>query len=187
MDFVANITPVEAIKKGAFGRTHFGDIYSSANDKWYKYTWKEFDALKNIDQKYYCSNYYDVSVNKYDVKCGTSLRFWENKAYINPKGPYGWLQWYFRYCLGRKYVDDKREIARWKGIVSRLKGKLVKMIKNANGRFNDSSISPKIRQILLHWSYELVESDLFFLLKSQYSSSLYMPYFSFSMNVFCFI
>ena len=40
----------------------------------------EFDELKNIDQNYYCSNYYDVSVNKYGVKCRTSLRFWENKG-----------------------------------------------------------------------------------------------------------
>ena len=34
------------------------------------------------------------------------------------------------------------------------------MIKDVNGRFDDYSFSPKIRQILLHWGYELVESDL---------------------------
>ena len=34
------------------------------------------------------------------------------------------------------------------------------MIKNVNGRFDDYSISPKIRKILLHWGYELVQSDL---------------------------
>ena len=34
------------------------------------------------------------------------------------------------------------------------------MIKNSNAKFDDYSISPKIRQILLHWDYELVESDL---------------------------
>ena len=34
------------------------------------------------------------------------------------------------------------------------------MIKDANSRFDDYSISPKIRQILLHWGYELTESDL---------------------------
>ena len=38
-------------------------------------TWKKFDELKNIDPKYYCSNYYDVGLNKYGVKCATSLRF----------------------------------------------------------------------------------------------------------------
>ena len=32
------------------------------------------------------------------------------------------------------------------------------MIKDADSKFDDYSISPKIRQILLHWGYELVES-----------------------------
>ena len=45
-------------------------------------------------------------------------------------------------------MDDERQIKRWKGIVSRFKGKLIKMIKDVNGNFNDYSISPKIRQIL---------------------------------------
>ena len=34
------------------------------------------------------------------------------------------------------------------------------MTKDVNGRFDDSSISPKIRQVFLHWTYELVQSDL---------------------------
>ena len=42
-------------------------------------SWKEFDELKNIYQKYYCSNYYDVSVNKYGVKCGHHYDFEEIK------------------------------------------------------------------------------------------------------------
>ena len=105
--------------------------------------------------KYYNSDFYDVSLNKYGVKCGTSLRFWENKGWINKNDPYGWFQWYFRYYLGRRTEDDKRQIKRWKQIVSKFKGFLIKMIKKVNGRFDDYSISPKIRQILLHWGYEL--------------------------------
>ena len=66
----------------------------------------------------------------------------------------------FRYWLGRRTKDDKREIERWKGIVSRFKGILVKMIKDAASKFDNYSTSPKIRQILLHWGYELVESDV---------------------------
>ena len=120
---------------------------------------KEFDALDNIDQKYYCSHYYDVSVNKYGVKCGISLRFWENKGWINKQDPYGWFQWCFRYYLGRKTEDDKNQIKRWKRIVNRFKGKLTEMIKNAGSKFDDYSISPKIKQILLHWGYELTEND----------------------------
>ena len=32
------------------------------------------------------------------------------------------------------------------------------MIKNSGSKYNDYSISPKIRQILLHWGYELKEN-----------------------------
>ena len=83
MDF----TPIEVIKKGAFGRTYFRDIYSSVIDKWYKNSWKKFNVLKDVDQKYYCSNSNDASVNKYRFKCGTSLRFWENKGWIHSVDP----------------------------------------------------------------------------------------------------
>ena len=69
MDFGTNKTPVEIIEKGAFGGTYFRDIYSGINSKWYRKSRKEFDVLKNIDQKYYCSNYYHAY--KYGVKCGT--------------------------------------------------------------------------------------------------------------------
>ena len=54
---------------------------------------------------------------------------------------------------------------RWKGIVSRFKGILIKIIKVKGSKFDDYTISPKIRQILLNWGYELKESDLYFLLK----------------------
>ena len=91
MDFGANKTPVEVIREGAFGRTYFKDIYSSINEKSYKRSWKEFDQLKNIDQRFYCSDNYDVSINKYGVKCGKSLRFWENNGWINKIDPYGWF------------------------------------------------------------------------------------------------
>ena len=71
MDFSPNKTPIEVIREGAFGGTYFRDIYSGINEKWYKNSWKEFVQLKNIDAKFYASDYYDVNVNKYDVKCGT--------------------------------------------------------------------------------------------------------------------
>ena len=74
MDFGANKTPVEVIKEGAFGGTQFRDIYFGVTEKWYKKSWKEFDQLKDIDQKFYHPDYH-VSVDKYGVKCGTLQRF----------------------------------------------------------------------------------------------------------------
>ena len=112
MDFTPNITPLDVIKKGAFGGTYFRDIYSRVNDKWYKNSWKEFDELRDIDKKYYCFDFYDVRLNYYGVEVGTSLRFWESNEWINRIDPYGWFQWYFRYWKGRRNEDDSRQINR---------------------------------------------------------------------------
>ena len=51
MNFRANKTRVEKITELAFGGTYFGDIYSGVMLNGTKKTWKEFDDLKNIDQK----------------------------------------------------------------------------------------------------------------------------------------
>ena len=48
-----------------------------------------------------------------------------------------------------KLIDGKK-------IKSRFRGKSDKMIKDVGSKFDDYSISPKIRQILLHWGYELI-------------------------------
>ena len=119
MEFNLNITPMDVIKKGAFGGTYFRDIYSNVTGKFYKNSWKEFEELKNINKKYYCSDFYDVKLNYYGVEVGTSLRFWQSKGLINKIDPYGWFQWYFRYWKGRRSKDDIRQINRWKRNVSR--------------------------------------------------------------------
>ena len=63
----------------------------------------------------------------------------------------GWVE--DRKMMKYKLIDGKK-------IVSRFRDKLVKMIGDA-GRKYDYSISPKIRQILLHWGYELTEKGFF--------------------------
>ena len=55
MDFGANKTSVEVIKERVFGGTYFRDISSGVNGKWYRKSRKEFNELKNMDQKY-CSD-----------------------------------------------------------------------------------------------------------------------------------
>ena len=107
--------------------------------------------MKDIDQKFYCSGYYDGSVHK----------LLESTGWIIKIDPYVGFQWYFRYWLGRRSSDDERQINRWKRIVSRFRGKLVKMIKDAGSKFDDYSVSPEISQILLHWGHELTEKDFF--------------------------
>ena len=43
--------------------------------------------------------------------------------------------------------------------LSRFRGKLVNMIKDTSSKFDDYSILPIIRQILLLWGCELTEKD----------------------------
>ena len=60
----------------------------------------------------------------------------------------------FSGILGIDQAEDqkmiKNKLIDGKKIVSRFRGKLVKMIRNAGSKY-DYSVSPKIRQILLHW------------------------------------
>ena len=121
MNFVVNKTPVKVFKEGAFGGTYFKDIYPGVDGKWYRKSWKELNQLKDVDHEFYCSDHYDVSVNKYGVKCRTSLRFQEDNGWINSVDPYGWFQWYFRCGLGRRSENDKRQINKWNKIVIRFK------------------------------------------------------------------
>ena len=79
--------------------------------------------------------------------------------------------------MDRRSEDDERQINRWKKIVSRFRGKLVKMIKDVDSKFDDYSISPKIKQVLLHWGYELTEKD--FLLICQ-TNTQKMSYYQFN-------
>ena len=62
----------------------------------------------------------------------------------------------FSGILGTGQVEDRKMM---KGKL--IDCKLVKMIKDAGSKFADYSISPKIRQILLHWGYELTEKYFF--------------------------
>ena len=117
--FGVNKSPIEVISEGAFGGTYFRDIYSGVNGKWYHNNWKEFKFLGDMDNTLHAINYYDVAVNKYGVKVGTSLGFWEKKGWINSIDRYGWFQWYCRYWLGRRSSDDNRQIKRWRAIVNR--------------------------------------------------------------------
>ena len=45
--------------------------------------------------------------------------------------------------------------------MSRFRCKLAKMIRDVGSKFDDYSVSPKIRQVLLHWSYKLTEKYFF--------------------------
>ena len=71
----------------------------------------------------------------------------------------------FSGILDTGWVEDQKtmrgKLIDGKKVVSRFRGKLVKMIKISGIKLDDYSISPKIRLILLHWGYELTKKGFF--------------------------
>lgn len=166
-EFKPNLSPEEIFNKGAFGGTYFRPIYSSVTGKNYKNKHKEFEKygwFKNLDvKKMVTSSICDESINLYKVRAGSSLDAWEKSGWIKEIDPYGWFQWYCRFFVGRRCYDDERQIGRWNKYAGEYAGRyrrrLINMCINNNKEYNDFTVSPVIRQGLLHWAYELNLND----------------------------
>ena len=165
--FKPNKTPQQVFKMGAFGGTYFRPIHSSVTGKDYTVSQVMRGLPKSwfqgVDKKtMVTSSSYDKKINKYKVKCGSSLEDWESKDWIQKQDPYGWFQWYCRYKKGRRTKDDERQIKRWlklAGPNGRFRRSLMNKINKQGKEYNDYSVSPVIRQVLLHWGYELKKRD----------------------------
>ena len=163
-EFTPNLTPREIFLAGSFGGTYWRPIYSSVTNKNYKNVHKKYPKSwwKSIPENYLTNPLYDKSINKYKVKVGTTLEFWENNGWITKYSPYGWVMWYCDFYLGKRCIDDKRQIKRWVAIAGpngRFKKMLISMIHKKRAKYNDYTISPKIRQTLLHWAVEITKKD----------------------------
>ena len=116
------------------------------------------------ESKYVTSDVCNLKINKYGVKSGTSLDFWESKGWIKEIDPYGWFQWYCRFYAGRRCYDDDRQINRWIKFSGEKSGRwrlrLINMCKKKNADYDDLSISPVIRQGLQHWAYVITKDDI---------------------------
>ena len=165
-DFKPNLTPEEIFRLGSFGGTYWRPIKSTITNKTYKNEHLEFPKSwwNDLPDNWLTNKWgdYDNKINKYKVKVGTTLEFWEEKGWIDEQDPYGWIQWYCRFYMGRRSDDDERQIDRWKSLASdngRFRKWLVTQILKKNGEYDDYKISPKIRQTLQHWAYKLTEKD----------------------------
>ena len=165
-EFRPNLSPREVFSLGSFGGTYWRPIYSSVTEKNYKNQHKKYPESwwKNIPEKWLTTPWenYDTSINKYGVKVGTTLEFWEDKGWIRESQPYGWFQWYCDFFNGKRGEDDERQIKRWlqlAGPKGRFRNHLITLIQKKNGSYDDTRISPKIRQTLQHWGYKLTNED----------------------------
>ena len=172
--FSPNLTPAQIFKMGAFHDQggYFRDIVSISQDPLlsrieYKKRYEIYTAkgrcLENVDINLLVSEKKDKKLNHYGVKAGTSLEYWLDKGWINHLHPYGWVEWYCDYYDGKKSPDDERQINRWIRFASKNKGRwrrtLINKIIKSGKKYDDMSVSPAIRQSLLHLGYELTEED----------------------------
>lgn len=164
-EFTPNLTPYEIFKRGSFGGTYFRPIFSTVNKKKYKNIHLKYPFLKNLPNTLLITPFeqYNVEINKYKVKVGTTLEYWEKKDWIHSTHPYGWVHWYCDFYEGKRTPgEDERQIKRWlrtAGPNSRFRKRLINLIRKNRKKYNDVSVSPKIRQTLQHWAYELTEKD----------------------------
>lgn len=165
-DFKPNLTPKEIFALGSFGGTYWRPIESDVTGKKYKNVHHKYPKTwwKNIPRNWLTTdwNNYDKSINKYGVKVGTTLEYWEEKDWISHHHPYGWVHWYCDFYKGKRSPDDDRQINRWirtAGPKSRFRRALINLIHKKNTQYNDFNISPKRRQTLQHWAYKLTRRD----------------------------
>lgn len=163
-EFKPNLTPRQIMALGSFGGTYWRPIFSTITKKKYKNEHKKYPASwwKNIPSNYLVSNEYVKSINKYNVIVGSSLKLWEEKKWITKHHPYGWVQWYCDFFKGKRSLDDKRQISRWRAIAGpngRFRRRLINLINHNKTSYRDRRVSPKIRQVLQHWGYKLTKAD----------------------------
>jgi hypothetical protein len=164
--FRPNLSPHEMFALGSFGGTYWRPIHSNVTKQQYKNVHHQYPSSwwKGIHENHLSDQTYDNEKNKYKVKVGTTLRFWEEKKWIKSSHPYGWVHWYCDFFMGKRSEDDERQIARWEALAGprgRFMRFLVTLIlKKGVEHWKDESISPKIRQVLQHWAYTLTKKDL---------------------------
>jgi len=167
-DFHPNRSPEEVLRAGSFGGTYFRPIASAVTNV--RYGSKkvledtvEKEWIAGVPMNNLTSVKYQNHVNKFKVKCGGSLGMWESSGWIVETDPYGWFQWYCRFYKGRRCSDDERQIKRWSksaGSKGRFRSQLCNKILKAGTSHDDSTISPVIRQTLLHWGLEITPTIL---------------------------
>jgi len=134
-EFKPELTPKEMLALGVFGGKYLTDCQNEFPKDWF------INAKLSPNKK-------DISLNYFSVDASQALSEWQKKGWINRQDPRGWFQWYCRYYMGRRTLDDIRQIKRWSAF-RRHAGAVIK-----NCKKQDYNCRRKQRQALLHWAYD---------------------------------
>lgn len=134
-DFKPDLTPKQMLEMGVFGGKYMTDCKKEFPKDW-------FEKARLSPQKK------DISLNYFGVDASKPLSYWKKKGWIHSQDPRGWFQWYCRYYMGRRTIDDERQIKRWIA----MKRHIAQIKKNCQK--GDLECRKKQRQALLHWAYD---------------------------------
>ena len=133
--FEPQLTPREMLELGVFGGKYMTDCRDEFPASWFR------KARLSPERR-------DPKLNYFGVNASQSLKEWRRKGWIYPDDPRGWFQWYCRYYMGRRSLDDDRQIRRWRQMARH-----VAQIRSGCER-RDLTCRRRQRQALLHWAYD---------------------------------
>ena len=134
-DFQPELTPKQMFELGVFGGKYMTDCKREFPRDW-------FTKAK------LCEERHDPKLNYFKVNASQPLSVWRRNGWIYHEDPRGWVQWYCRYYMGRRCVDDERQIKRFRAI----RRHVTQLKKNCPRKALDCR--PRQRQALLHWAYD---------------------------------
>jgi len=134
-NFHPELTPKEMLELGVFGGKYMTDCSAEFPRDWFR-------TAKLSPERH------DAKLNCFQVNASQSLTVWVKKGWIYHEDPRGWFQWYCRYFMGRRCLDDERQIRRWRAV----RRHLAQVKKDCPAGALDCR--PRQRQALLHWAYD---------------------------------
>ena len=134
-EFKPELTPQQMLQLGVFGGKYMTDTRKEFPKSWFARAKLAPDGR-------------DRSLNFFGVDASQPLSVWRKKGWIHPDDPRGWFQWYCRYYMGRRCLDDDRQVRRWRQIARH-----VAQVKRGC-RPRDLACRRRQRQALLHWAYD---------------------------------
>lgn len=134
-DFQPQLTPKQMLEMGVFGGKYMTDCESEFPKNWFT------KAKLSPEGK-------NPKINFFGVDASQPLKVWQKNGWINPQDPRGWFQWYCRYFMGRRTLDDEIQIKRWK----QMKRHVAQIKKGCKS--GDLNCRKRQRQALLHWAYD---------------------------------
>ncbi len=134
-EFKPELTPKEMLELGVFGGKYMTDCREEFPKNWF--------ANARL-----CHERHVPEYNFFGVNASQPLWYWREKGWIYPEDPRGWFQWYCRYYIGRRCMDDERQVKRWKAMSRHIAQIRLHCMEG------DWNCRPKQRQALLHWAYD---------------------------------